>query len=602
MSVVGFDFGTTNSLVSLVRGGRVINFFDDHGLPTPSVVCYEAGQVITGRAAKERLATAGLGVYGNVVRSPKVLLGNESVFVDGVERSVTDIVADFLKAVRKDATSKPARGLKDLDAAVVTIPVNFDGPRRVALRDAFRMAGIRIVQFVHEPLAALYGHMRAADDQKALLRRFDRQLVLVFDWGGGTLDLTLCRVEGGMLLQVANDGTDEVGGDVFDNALRNEVVRRVRAERGLGESVQPQPDAHARLLHRCERAKIDLSGRDRVQVYVDHFFRGVENDSLDLPLARDDLERIVGPLVDAGVARIRTLLEAAQVSPPQVALCLATGGMVNMPMIRSRLHELFGASRVHFASSGGAAIAEGAAWIAHDRAGLRLAKSVELLLARNSHLPLVKCGTQMPMEGEVCQDQWGLYCVDPRDGFAKMQLLSPMRPGPRAMPNDHRNVLGTMTIRVHPEARPFLERIQLSVEIDDDLILSARARSTMQGDTDTIEVHNLEFAVPLGGTESKPGTEPTIGSKDDQLHHAETPPRPPTEKGAVTIRANVADEILHSLVPGELWYKHHPEEFDTRREPPRIQVEERLYYQPCARCGRPINDPLCRCGSSRAAV
>lgn len=589
MNVVGFDFGTTNSLVSLIRGNKAINFFDELGLPIPSVVCYEAGNAIVGRNAKERLATAGLGVYGNIVRSPKMLLGQGSVFVDGVARSVIDIVADLIKAVRKAAIASPARGLKDFDAAVVTIPINFEGRRRAALREAFRVAGIRVIRFVHEPLAALYGFLRSAGDFAEMLRKYERQLVLVFDWGGGTLDLTLCRVENGLLLQVANDGTDEVGGDVFDNAIKNEVFRAVCEARSLDGTVQSHTDAMARLLQRCERAKIDLSARERVEIYVDHFFRDVENDSLDYPFLREELERISQPLVDAGIGRIGRLLEGAQVSTAQIAICLATGGMLNMPVIRSRLHEMFGAQRVHFASGGGAAIAEGAAWIAHDGVGLRMAKNVELLLARNSHLPLIKAGTKMPAEREVCRDQWLLYCVDPRDGFAKMQLLSPLRPGNRTMPNDRRNVLGTMVVRVHAEARPFFERIELKIEIDDNLILHGWARSTMRGDVAEVEVHNLEFGVAIGGDVSEQGADGDVGL--DPVAAKEE-----IEKGSITVRANIADREKHELVPGELWYKHNQEYFDTRRDPPRIQVEERLYYEPCARCGRAINDPECQCG------
>lgn len=591
MNVVGFDFGTTNSLVSLVRGERAISFFDDLGLPVPSVVCYEAGSIIVGRDAKRRMATAGLGVYGNIVRSPKMLLGQESVFVDGVERGVRDVVADLVKYVRHGAMTSPGRELKELDAAVVTIPVNFDGARRAALRDAFRLAGVRVMQFVHEPLAALYGFLRSAADRDETMRRYDRQLVLVFDWGGGTLDLTLCRVQQGTLLQIANDGTDEVGGDRFDEVVKNEVTRSVRKSRGLDDSVQAHPDAAARLLHLCEQAKIDLSGRDVVQVYLHDYFRGLPDGSLEHALSRIDLERMTVPLVDAGLDRIRTLLEAARVSPAQIALCLATGGMVNMPVVKSRLHELFGAQRVSVAAGGGAAIAEGAAWIAHDRSGLRLAKSVELLLARNSHMPLIQAGAEMPAEREVRKEQCLLYCVDPRDGFAKMQLLTPVKPGKHAMPNDPRHVLGTMAVRVHPDARPFFERIELDVEIDDNLILRGRARSTMGGEVAEVEVHNLEFGVAVGGGDSA-----NADLTDDAVVTPQ--PRDQHEKGAVTVRANVTNQVEHMLVPGELWYKHHPEEFDTRRNPPRVQVEERLYYQPCAKCGRAINDPLCHCGGA----
>src|ERR1044072_8466862 len=85
MSVIGFDFGTTNSLVSVIKGNRAINFLDDEGLPIPSVVCYEGNRTIVGREAKERLSKAGLGVHGNIVRSPKMLLGDESVFIEGSE-------------------------------------------------------------------------------------------------------------------------------------------------------------------------------------------------------------------------------------------------------------------------------------------------------------------------------------------------------------------------------------------------------------------------------------------------------------------------------------------------------------------------------------
>jgi len=591
MNVVGFDFGTTNSLVSMIRGDRAISFFDDLGLPIPSVVCYEAGSTIVGRDAKRRMATAGLGVYGNIVRSPKMLLGQESVFVDGVERSVTDVVADLVKYVRHVALTSPGRDLKHIDAAVVTIPVNFDGSRRAALRDAFGRAGLRITQFVHEPLAALYGFLRAGGDRDETMRKYDRQVVLVFDWGGGTLDLTLCRVHEGTLLQIANDGTDEVGGDRFDEALKNEVIRSVRKARKLDDGVQAHPDAAARLLHMCEQAKIDLSARESVRIYLHDYFRGLADGSLEHALPRAELERICTPLVDAGLDRIRTLLEAARVSPAQVALCLATGGMVNMPVIKSRLHELFGAQRVCIAAGGGAAIAEGAAWLAHDRAGLRLAKSLELLLARNSHLTLIPAGAEMPAEREVRREKCLLYCVDPRDGFAKMQILAPIKPGRQPMPNDPRQVLGTMVVRVDQDARPFFERIELEVGIDDNLILRCRARSMMGGEVSEVEIHNLDFGVAVGGVSTdRPGTadEPVSPTHANDEH----------EQGAVTVRANVTDQIEHSLVPGELWYKHHPEEFDTRRNPPRTQVEERLYYEPCAKCGRAINDPLCQCGSA----
>lgn len=589
-TVVGFDFGTTNSLVTSIKGGRAINFLDEEGLPYPSVVCYEGSKTIVGHEAKERLGEAGLGVKGNIVRSPKILLGRESVFIDGVERNPVDIVSDVLAYVSQQARAgRRGRELGDIERAVVTIPVDMEGHRRAALRDAFRLAGISIVQFVHEPLAALYGFFRSQDDMATILRRYNRKLILVFDWGGGTLDLTLCRLVDGMLVQIANDGTEEVGGDVFDDAIKNEIIRRVLKARGLDETVQYHPDAITRLLHRCERAKIDLSTRDSVELYVAEFFQEIPDEELDYSLNRKELENITGPLLDKGFSRINKLLEAADVSHAQIAACLATGGMANMPAIKARLHEWFGPQRVQVSERSGTLIAEGAAWIAHDNARLHLAKNVELLLARNSYMPLVKAGTTMPSEGEVQSDQFHLYCADPRDGFAKFQLCAPTRPDTKVLPNDRRNPLANLIVEVDSQAKPFYERLELDIKIDDNLILKAQARSLNKKALEEGEVHNLEFGL------SFPTGDFLKMDDDEAVEVAEMAAE--KEAGSLVFRSNITDRKDNSLVPGELLYSYDPHYFDTRCDPPEIQVLERLYYEPCALCGRASNDPLCRCSS-----
>ncbi len=589
MNVVGFDFGTTNSLISVIRGNQPINFLDEENRPTPSIVCYEGNQTIVGRAAKERLTTAGLGIHGNIVRSPKMKLGQESVFI-GVERSPVDIVADVVRHVLEKAIASPSYGpeIGDVsDAAVVTIPVDMDGYRRQALRDAFRLAGLRIVQFVHEPLAALYGLFRGTDLQ-ATLRRYDRKLILVFDWGGGTLDLTLCRVMGDVAIQVMNDGTDEVGGDVFDEAIMNRLEQKVRRARGLDETAKIQPGAKARLLHGCERAKIDLSSRSKVSLYVASFFRGIEDEDFDDELSQEELETIVQPLLDKGFERIEHILQNAGYSPEQVALCVATGGMSNMPTVKRRLHELFGPERVEIPDGTATLIAEGAAWIASDQAGLRLAKNVELILARSSYLPLVKAGTAMPKEGEVQRQPFHLYCTDPRDGVAKFQICTPKRAGEHVLPNEPRTHLGNLTVEVDQEARAFQERLELDIEINDDLILRAHARSLNEKDEDQREIHNLEFGLAF------PTDSQTVSSGGNS-DKSKSIPGKKAQPGSLTIRANVADRDDPSLVPGEYLNEYDPHYFDVRRSPPEEQVHENLYYQACAICGRASNDPLCSC-------
>lgn len=589
MNVVGFDFGTTNSLISVVRGQRAISFLDDEQRPIPSVVCYEGVQKILGREAKERLAQAGLGVQGNTVRSPKMFLGRESVFVEGTERSSVDIVSDVVRHVLHQAQSS-ARDLGEIPGAVVTIPVDMEGYRRRALREAFMLAGLRIVQFVHEPLAALYGLFRD-QDLASMLRRYDRKLVLVFDWGGGTLDLTLCRPMGDMVVQLMNDGTDEVGGDVFDEAIMNRLIQKVAAARGLGESVDTQPGAKARLMDRCERAKIDLSSRSNVAIYVGSFFRGADEEEFDYALSQGELEQIVGPLLDKGFKRIERILTDAGYTPEQVSLCVATGGMSNMPAVKRRLHEWFGPERVKIPDGTATLISQGAAWIAADQVGLQLAKNVELVLARNSYLPLVKAGTVMPKEGEVQRETYHLYCTDPRDGVAKFQICTPKRAGASVLPSDPRTHLEHVTVKVDGKARAFQERLELDVRINDDLILDAHARSLNLKDEDRREIHNLEFGLRF------PAEAQATGSSDKEKEEAPASGghRP---IGALSVRANVADRVDLALVPGEFLYQYDPFYFDVRRNPPERQVLEKLYYQPCSLCGRASNDPACQCSSS----
>ena len=303
---IGFDFGTTNSLVSVISGDRVIDVVDESGRPYPSVVRYEGEEVIVGQEARQALEEVGIGVHGNTVRSPKFFLGQEAVSVGGVERSPVDIVAAVIRHVRAESLRSGQRQrLGNLDRAVVTIPVIMNGPRRAALREAFAQADMSVVQFVHEPLAALYGYLRGADDSGSAIRRLMRRNVLVVDWGGGTLDLTLCRLVPGRILQLRNGGSDEVGGDEFDKVLRDEVVARFSARNGIAPTDHPPLEARLRLLQDAERAKIALSGeRDRTTLYRPGYFPE-SGTTLEYSLTRQELEEITRPLVTSRHARDR---------------------------------------------------------------------------------------------------------------------------------------------------------------------------------------------------------------------------------------------------------------------------------------------------------
>ncbi len=596
--IIGFDFGTTNSLISVIRAGRPINYLEGGGLPIPSVVCYEGARTIVGRKAKENLAQAGLGIQGNVIRSPKMFLGKDSIFVEGVERNTVEVVADVIRHVHDRAQLREEPKLGEVVGAVVTIPVDMEGYQRRALREAFNRSGLRIIQYVHEPHAALYGYFRS-EGAKAMLRNYNNKLILVFDWGGGTLDLTLCRPVGEMLVQIANDGTDAVGGDKFDEILMNALIKKVMTERKLDEKTEIFPGGKARLIDKCEAAKIQLSSRKQAVIYVESFFNDANDDSFDYVLSKEEMEQLVKPRIDEGIKRIERMLEGAGFQSEQVTLCLATGGMANMPMVKSRLHEWFGPERVRIPDGTATLIAEGAAWIAADNAGLTLAKNVELRMSRNSYLPLVKAGTSMPTEGEVKSFPVHLYCTDPRDGIAKFQLCSPKRAGKTILPKAPRSLLDNLTLNVDKQAKPFTERLELDISVNDDLILKASARSLNKKDIADCEIHNLEFGLKFSSTGGPP-------DPDDEFPLTESASEEGQVTGALSTRANIHVRQDLSLVPGELLYTYNKGYFDTempsytsgRLGPPQEQVDEMMYYRHCSICHRDANDPACNCGST----
>lgn len=260
-----------------------------------------------------------------------------------------------------------------------------------------------------------------------------------------------------------------------------------------------------------------------------------------------------------------------------------------MPAIRQRLHELFGLNCVEVSDRTASLIAEGAAWMAADRQRLALAKSIELSLARNAYMPVIPAGTPMPEHGSAYTGQIHLYCADPRDGFGKFQLFTPRRLGRDVQITEARDALASAAVRVDARAKPLRERLELDLKIDHDLILTATARSILAEDVCTTEIHSLEFAIPMP-TASSGETEPATPGAGPTLEG--DPP------GSLVVRSNLTlDQSDKAAIPGELLYEHEPWYFDRGLRPPEIQDDERLYYKPCAVCGRVSNDPLCRCAS-----
>ena len=600
----GLDFGTTNSLAALVIGNEAIaltNEVDDK--PHPSIVWYRGSEVVVGREARKHIESFEGGVVRGFIRSPKVALRREGpLHIEGRALEPVDVVSEVLGHIRKTAATRKDQDGRSyqISRAVMTIPVDFAGRQRRMLRSAARKAGIGVLQFVHEPVAALYAYLRTMPDFRRDLGRLENRIVLVFDWGGGTLDLTACRVLGGMVMQVASRGNNEVGGDRFDERIRNKIRDGHAAQYGISDiSAVEQPGVIASLLTQCESAKIALSDRERFTVIIKDYLRsdGHARD-LAVDLTRKDLEDLSVDLIHRGLADIDRLLDEARLDRSDIELCIATGGMVNMPAIWNGLVERFG-SRVPVLSNRDRIIAEGAAWIAHDGLRLKLAKPIEVLVAdgrpdRGAYLPLVDAGQTLPVENDiVAVDSRRFYCVDPRDGLAVFQFTKPRKVGP-LQSDDERSILGSLNLAIDSTARPFLERLECEVQIDHDYIARVSLRSKLRGETADAEFHDLDFglALPVDGT--KPET-PEGGGAGRQRPGPDASRKGLAARPArnVALRSNVSPDDDKSydkkwvLVPGDVVESYVPNYFGAgTKRGSEFQRSEKMYYENCAYCKR----------------
>jgi molecular chaperone DnaK len=587
--VFGLDFGTTNSLLSVIgRDGRPIHLTDEKDRPHPSVVWYRGGEIIVGRKARENLDAGAEAITGSFVRSPKRLLDHEApIYVGGRDLDPRDVITQVLQFLREDATTAQAVQHKP-DRVVMTIPVKLDGAGRRRLREAAKKAEIGIVQFVHEPLAALYQYLRSQADYRRHLAELDGCRILVFDWGGGTLDLTLCQVHRDQIIQIANVGDDEVGGDRFDELIRNQVRDAHARKHGVDDlSGLEREEARILLLNQCELRKIELSQRETATIFVRNYFRreGPGRD-LNVSISRLAMADWTRELVDRGLGVIDSLLEQNRLSYQQIALCLPTGGMVNMPAIRDGLNERFGA-RASRLSNCDRIISEGAAWIAHDQLRLGLAKPIELLQSDDTYAAVVPVPFVLPLENQTIPAANAVYhCVDPRTGRASFTFARPAGPRARDARSD-RHGYATLHLEIDESAPPLTERLKLNLSIDHDYVAHVDLRSTMRKHHLKAEIFDLEFTLRFPTAGDRVVSSQNMDEEGDSSTSELGSTILPALGGRVRLRSNITAENSWGKVPGDLVVQYRPGWFDERsREYSDWQKNEWVYYKGCPYCHR----------------
>lgn len=366
----GIDFGTTNS--AIVYKGQTLGVGDDR--PFPSVVAFHrvTGEIICGPEARRARESLEQQDY-LVIPSVKRLLGSgESWSIGGKVLTPTDVAAELFKALRRHAQSDSRSLGTHLDSAVVSIPVGFQSHRRRELRAAARSAGIEISAFVSEPTAAWF----QCRSQIHECRR-----VVVFDWGGGTLDISVLKILGDEVTELSTAGLERAG-DYIDLEIAHWAHSEIMRQRGDTTKFDEMPAADRdRLVAQSELAKIALSSHSSRTIQV---YPYGPHDLVQLTFSDEQLRLLTQPLVETAMELVQAGLRRAQVSQDEIDAVILIGGSSRLSSLQERMRAHF-AGRVWTPPQPDWTVAEGASRLAEFPGRYELRNRIALILSDDTH-------------------------------------------------------------------------------------------------------------------------------------------------------------------------------------------------------------------------
>jgi molecular chaperone HscA len=332
---VGIDLGTTNSLVAALRSGLSEPLPDAQGqVILPSAVRYHADRIEVGAGAKAAAAEDPLNTVMSVKRLmgrgladvkqlgeqlPYRFVGGEShmPFIETVQgaKSPVEVSADILKVLRQRAEATLGG---ELVGAVITVPAYFDDAQRQATKDAAKLAGLNVLRLLNEPTAAAVAY---GLDQHA------EGLVAIYDLGGGTFDISILRLTGGVFEVLATGGDSALGGDDFDHAIAGWIVEQA----GISSDLDPGAQRH--LLQAACAAKEALTDAESVNVAYG---------SWSAPLSRAAFNTLIEPMVARSLKACRRAVRDSNVEIEEIGAVVMVGGSTRVPRVREAVGELFG--------------------------------------------------------------------------------------------------------------------------------------------------------------------------------------------------------------------------------------------------------------------
>jgi molecular chaperone DnaK len=348
--VIGIDLGTTNSAVAVMEGGQpTVIPNEEGGRTTPSVVAFsDEGERLVGAVAKRQAVTNPQRTVYSIKRFMgrrvsevpeetrlvpyEVVEGNEAaamVRVDGKDYKPPEISAMILQKLK---SSEEAYMGGTVSAAVITVPAYFNDAQRQATKDAGTIAGLDVKRIINEPTAAAlaYGLDKKSDEK-----------IAVYDFGGGTFDISILEVGENVVEVKATNGDTHLGGDNLDQRVIDYLVSEFKKDQGIDLSKDPM--AMQRLREAAEKAKIELSSAATTDINLPFITADQHGPKhLNLKLTRPKFEQLVEELVDKTQEPCRRALADAGLSPSEIDEVVLVGGSTRIPLVQQRVKELFG--------------------------------------------------------------------------------------------------------------------------------------------------------------------------------------------------------------------------------------------------------------------
>lgn len=328
--IIGIDFGTTNSEVALFRRGRADVIANPDGERVIASIVYidEEGKRHVGRTAKN----VAILHPNRTVRSVKRDLGSaKRYWIDGKEHSPEEIAAIIMEELKTIAEA--AFGRK-VSKAVVTVPANFDDPKRQATKRAAAQAGLEVIRLVNEPTAAALAYGVNSDQQGT---------ILVYDLGGGTFDVSILQAGDGVFQVLATRGDTHLGGDDFDNRIAELLLERFKEETRI--DLKEDRLAMQKIYQAAESAKVHLSRHRVAQVEIPFIAANDQGPChLETRITREEFEELIIGYLDRTMRLTKGTLQDASLRPQDVDKVLLVGGSTRIPAVRKAVEQLFGRS------------------------------------------------------------------------------------------------------------------------------------------------------------------------------------------------------------------------------------------------------------------